>query len=160
MVQADSEILARVHTDFLEMLRALQKDGHEIEITCFYETLPKPIVGIVVPRESAILAGYDFISLHADHRDIVRYLGTNEEPGLVKILGVLTRWVLDAKDGSKPLCASTEELKRAEESCLASLAFGEMDARRADIEKPVQDTCTLIFDDPTYREWHERTPES
>ena len=71
VLQTDSEILSRVHTDFLEMLRVLQKDGHEIEITCFYETLPKPIVGIVVPRESAILAGYDFISLHADHQDMV-----------------------------------------------------------------------------------------
>jgi hypothetical protein len=160
VLQTDSEILSRVHTDFLEMLRTLQNDGQEIEITCFYETLPKPFMGIIVPRESAILAGYDFISLHADHRDMVRYLSRDDEPGLRKILGVLTRWVQGAKDTSEPLYASAEELEKAEQRCLASLAFGEMDARRADIETPVQNTCTWIVDDPMYQKWYQRNPES
>ena len=71
-----SEVLSRIQDDFLSMLRQLEQAGRPVQITCFCETLPMPIVGQIVPQESARLPGYNAISVHANHRDLVRYNGS------------------------------------------------------------------------------------
>lgn len=48
VLKSDSEVLARIQTEFHTMLRARAKNGDQpIEITCFYEELPLPGIGIV-----------------------------------------------------------------------------------------------------------------
>lgn len=48
VLESDSEVLARIQTEFHTMLRARAKHGDQpIDITCFFEELPLLGVGIV-----------------------------------------------------------------------------------------------------------------
>jgi hypothetical protein len=48
VLQADSEVLARIQDSFHTMIRARNQDGLlPIEITCFFEEIPLPGVGLV-----------------------------------------------------------------------------------------------------------------
>lgn len=48
VLKRDSEVLARVQDSFHTMVKACKQDGLEpIQITCFYEELPLPGVGLV-----------------------------------------------------------------------------------------------------------------
>lgn len=48
VLKSESEVLARIQTEFHTMLRARAKNGDQpIEITCFYEELPLPGIGTV-----------------------------------------------------------------------------------------------------------------
>lgn len=47
-LQADSEVLAQIQHSFLTMIRSRNQDGLPlIDITCFFEEIPLPGVGIV-----------------------------------------------------------------------------------------------------------------
>lgn len=48
VLKRDSEVLARVQNEFHTMIRSRSQDGlSSIEITCFFEELPLPGIGIV-----------------------------------------------------------------------------------------------------------------
>jgi len=48
VLQSDSEVLERVQNGFHTMIRSRRQDGlPPIEITCFFEELPLPGIGIV-----------------------------------------------------------------------------------------------------------------
>ena len=48
VLEGDSEVLSRIQTEFHTMLRARAKNGdHPIDITCFFEELGLPGIGIV-----------------------------------------------------------------------------------------------------------------
>lgn len=48
VLKAESEVLARIQSDFHTMLRARVNAGHDpLQITCFYEELPLPGIGEV-----------------------------------------------------------------------------------------------------------------
>jgi protein SERAC1 len=49
------------------------------------------VVGKVVSKEAATLEGYNPISIHANHRDIVKF-GSAEDNGFKRLLGELIRW--------------------------------------------------------------------
>lgn len=73
------------------MIRELGKGVRPIEVTCFHEELPLPVVGKVVPKDSATFEGYSAISVHANHSEMVRF-SSAEETGFKRLLGELTRW--------------------------------------------------------------------
>jgi hypothetical protein len=51
VLKTNSEVLARVQDGFHTMIKARAASGHEaIEITCFYEELPLPGIGMVSLR--------------------------------------------------------------------------------------------------------------
>jgi len=57
VLRSESEILERVQGGFHTMIRSRQQEGLlPIEITCFYEELPFPGVGIVSPILATALA--------------------------------------------------------------------------------------------------------
>ncbi|KAH6681005.1 Alpha/Beta hydrolase protein, partial [Plectosphaerella plurivora] len=87
----DDEFLQSVQGRFWSMVREQQKAGQELDITCFFEELPLPVVGTVVPKDSATLEGYNAISIHANHGDMVRF-GSPEDSGFKRLLGELVRW--------------------------------------------------------------------
>lgn len=91
VLKTDDQFLESVQVRFLSMVRELREAGRCFEITCFFEELPLPVIGIVVSRESATLQGYSSFSIHADHRDMVRFHSA-EDNGFVRLLGELTRW--------------------------------------------------------------------
>ena len=53
------------------MIRTRVKKDGAIEIICFYEPLAMHMVGKIVPRESAVLAGFNSISVHANRQNMV-----------------------------------------------------------------------------------------
>ncbi|KAM7196692.1 hypothetical protein V8F33_006032 [Rhypophila sp. PSN 637] len=96
VLRRDSEVLARIQDSFHTMIMARSKEGlPPIEITCFYEELPLPGVGVVVPKDSAILPGYIPIGIHGNHRDMAKFTGP-DDPGFVAVCGELRRWIRDA----------------------------------------------------------------
>ena len=47
ILKRDSEVLARIQDGFHTMVRARSQEGQPIEISCFFEELPLPVVGQV-----------------------------------------------------------------------------------------------------------------
>ena len=104
VLQTDNDVLCRIQNDFLEMIRARGKTERGIEITCFYEALPmvlgkstlNSLSKTIVPRDSATLAGFNSISIHADHRNIVRFTGP-KDGGFRSLCTELSRWIDEVK---------------------------------------------------------------
>ncbi|KAI1620006.1 hypothetical protein EDD37DRAFT_569847, partial [Exophiala viscosa] len=160
VLQASSEVLHRIQNDFVSMLRDLASKQRSLNITCFWESQPMPLVGKIVDRTSATLPGYNAISIHANHRDMVRFHAA-EDPGFVSVLGELRRWVGDIQsselDRTAKLRASELEEKRLGQmgtDCLKSLSFAEIGARKANIDEPSPQTCEWLFHDRRYQRWN------
>jgi hypothetical protein len=91
VLETDDESVESLQIDFLAMLREQRENRRPLEVTCFFEELSLPVVGIVVSKESATLQGYPQISIHANHRDMVRFVSP-EDTGFKRVLGELVRW--------------------------------------------------------------------
>lgn len=91
ILETDNQLLGSIQIRFLSMIRELREAGRRLEVTCFFEELPMPVVGKIVSKESATLEGYSSFSIHADHRDMVRFSSTDDN-GFQRLLGELMRW--------------------------------------------------------------------
>lgn len=91
ILATDNQLLESLQIRFLSMLRDLREGNRRLEVTCFFEALPLPVIGTVVPKESATFAGYNPISIHANHRDMVKFVSA-DETGFKRVLGELIRW--------------------------------------------------------------------
>ncbi|KAH7152551.1 hypothetical protein EDB81DRAFT_649268, partial [Dactylonectria macrodidyma] len=111
VLRRDSEVLARVQDSFHAMVKARATEGlPPIEISCFYEELPLPGVGLVVPQDSAILPGYSPLGIHSDHMGMTKFAST-DDPGPAAVCGELQRWIRDAdtaerRHGNPPLSSN------------------------------------------------------
>ncbi|RYP02565.1 hypothetical protein DL765_010728 [Monosporascus sp. GIB2] len=95
VLRRDSEVLARIQDSFHTMVMARSKEGlPPIEISCFYEELALPGVGLVVPQDSAILPGYIPIGIRGNHMDMTKFASI-DDPGFVAVCGELRRWIRD-----------------------------------------------------------------
>ncbi|KAJ9131272.1 Kinesin light chain [Coniochaeta hoffmannii] len=111
VLQSESEVLARIQDSFHTMVMAQARDGSGlIEISCFYEELPLPGVGQVVPQHSAILPGYIPIGIRSNHMDMARFAAA-DDPGFVAVCAELRRWIrqLDGAEGRHRGPASRQE---------------------------------------------------
>ncbi|OAG42284.1 hypothetical protein AYO21_03452 [Fonsecaea monophora] len=144
LLKPNSEVLSRIHDDFLSMVRRRGSQHHPIQIACFYETLP--LVGRIqiVDQLSATIPGFNNISIHADHRDVARYASA-EHPGLKSIIGILERWVQPD--------VTTGALGADAKAFLETLSFSEMGVRQATIEHAQTGTCRWILEDLHYKAW-------
>jgi hypothetical protein len=68
VLRRNSPVLATVDDTFSNWLR---KTTGRFELTCFFEELELPGIGMVVKRESAIITGWPNQSIHANHMVIV-----------------------------------------------------------------------------------------
>lgn len=91
ILQRDNQLLESIQVDFLTMIRRLRESGRGVEITCFFEELPFPVVGKIVTSESATLDGYDIYSIYGNHRDMVRF-ASEDDPGFKRLLWKLHSW--------------------------------------------------------------------
>jgi hypothetical protein len=91
ILRMDNQLLEAIQVDFWSMIRELRENGRCLEVTCFFEELPLPVVGKVVSKDSATLEGYNQASIHASHRDMVRFSSASDN-GFRKLLGELARW--------------------------------------------------------------------
>ncbi|KAK0705337.1 hypothetical protein B0H67DRAFT_380681 [Lasiosphaeris hirsuta] len=94
VLQADSELLSRIHEAFLALVERRKSDSllPPIEVVCFFEALPAQLIGTVVPKSSARMEGHDPISIHDEHRGMTKFRDT-EDPGFKSIIGEIKRLV-------------------------------------------------------------------
>lgn len=91
VLMTDDTYLQSVQDRFWGMIREQQNSGREIKVTCFFEELPLPMLGLVVAKESATLEGYHAITIHGNHSDMVKF-ASGEDNGFKRLLGELLRW--------------------------------------------------------------------
>ena len=91
ILRAENQLLEAIQNDFLSMVRELRENYRTLEVMCFFEELPMAVVGKVVPKESATFEGYNLISIHANHRDMVRFHSANDN-GFKRLVAALVRW--------------------------------------------------------------------
>ena len=150
ILQTDNQAIELIQVNFWSMIRERQKAGHPPEVTCFVEELP--LVGLgrrVVSKESATLEGYHSITIHANHRDMVRFTSA-EETGFKRLLGELVRWESQVDKGAVP---QEQLLSASAQSCLKSLAFPQMQSRSHEIDGAVDGTCKWLLQHDAYRSW-------
>ena len=87
----NDEMLKAVQEEFCTMIGKPRSNGRDIEVMCFFEELGLPVVGYVVPQESATLRGYHYSSIHANHCDMVKF-ASREDAGFKDVCGELVRW--------------------------------------------------------------------
>lgn len=91
-LETDDQFLESIQDGFLAMIRELREGARHFEVTCFFEELPLPVLRRkVVSKESATLEGYNSISVHANHKDMVRF-GSANDNGFKRLIGELIRW--------------------------------------------------------------------
>ncbi|KAH6950297.1 ankyrin repeat-containing domain protein [Ilyonectria sp. MPI-CAGE-AT-0026] len=138
------------------MLRQQRESGRSLEVTCFLEELPLPLIGQVVSKESAILEGYTFITIHANHKDMVKFASA-EDNAFQMLLGELVRW--ESQVGHKTQnSAMSVKKERRRNHLWASLRFDQVDARRNDITQAHANTCRWLLQDPGYLDWLDVSP--
>lgn len=152
LLETDSEVLNRIHDDFLSMLIKRQTEHRSINIACFYEVLPLRGRIKIVDKDSATISGFNNVSVHADHRNIARFK-SKDDPGYKHITGTLGMWVKESFDASSSLEV---------DGLLESLASPEMGVRMAAIEPAEKGTCEWLANHPSYKAWasHRRLEES
>ncbi|ROV90962.1 hypothetical protein VSDG_07735 [Cytospora chrysosperma] len=91
ILQTNDQFLESIQVRFAAMVRELRENGRRIELTCFFEELPLRVVGKVVSKDSATFEGYNSISIHGNHSDMVKF-GSAEDNGFKRLLGELQRW--------------------------------------------------------------------
>ncbi|KAF4965107.1 hypothetical protein FSARC_7046 [Fusarium sarcochroum] len=94
ILETDDQLLESIQIRFLSLVREQREAGRRLQVACFFEELPLPRVGQVVTKESATFEGYDPISIHANHGDMVKF-GSAAETGFKRLVGELKMWVLD-----------------------------------------------------------------
>ncbi|KAH7478076.1 hypothetical protein FOMA001_g9747 [Fusarium oxysporum f. sp. matthiolae] len=109
ILETDDRYLQSVQDRFWSMVREQQKAGRDLEVTCFFEELPFPGIGQVVSKDSATLEGYNAISIHANHSNMVKFSSVDDN-GFKRLLGELIRWESQIRDSAiRPPRPSTEE---------------------------------------------------
>ena len=148
VLETRNEIISRIQDDFMDMIRATANTKHEVRLFCFYKALPMPYARYVVEQDSAVLPGYNRSSLQADHRNMVRFPNTDEEDaGRTLFIGVLKGWISALDCFEKFDSLSEGKIQELRSRCLSSVAFPEMNARKADINNPLSKACQWVFGD-------------
>ncbi|KAF4954611.1 hypothetical protein FSARC_12051 [Fusarium sarcochroum] len=116
VLETDNMYLQSVQSRFWSMIREQQKASRDVEVTCFFEELPLPRVGIVVSKDSATLEGYNAISIHANHSNMVKFSSVDDN-GFKRLLGELIRWKSQAESSAiKQPKPSTEDAQNEKPS--------------------------------------------
>ncbi|KAF7164512.1 hypothetical protein CNMCM6106_001030 [Aspergillus hiratsukae] len=148
VLRTDNQLLEAIQFDFWSMIRELRESGRRLEVICFFEELPLPVVGKVVSKDSATLEGYNLISIHANHRDMVRFSSVNDN-GFKRLLGELVRWESD----SRTLYVMNDN----DRLCLKSLWPTDPKIEKTQIQQTkgglLEDVCRWILENPDFRRW-------
>lgn len=101
LLETNNNQLEELQERFLTMLRQQLQSGRCIEIMCFFEELPTKKLGVIVPKESAILDGYEYSSIYATHAGMVKFASV-EDSGYQRVYHELLRWNEAILATSKP----------------------------------------------------------
>lgn len=97
ILNTQNQFLRAIQQDFLNMLRnSAKNEGEELQIMCFYEELPLPLVGKVVSQDSATFSGYQLRSIPANHSDMVKFV-SEDDTGFKRVYADLRRWTQEVR---------------------------------------------------------------
>ncbi|KAL8840534.1 MAG: hypothetical protein Q9170_001287 [Blastenia crenularia] len=100
-LQKDSHELKILGEEFPKWLMSRQHaEGKNVRVICFFEELPTQVLGYIVPRDSARIAGFDCVSLPSDHSEMCKF-DNFKDPKYIIVLSTLSKWVEDLKVGSE-----------------------------------------------------------
>ena len=111
ILDTNNQLLDFIQSSFLNTLRELRESGRPLHVTCFYEELGLHTVGHVVSRESAIFDGYNPISIHANHANMVKFASANDV-GFQRVAEELFRWEEEIRTVRQPHTSSTGQSSR------------------------------------------------
>ncbi|KAK1452670.1 hypothetical protein CCUS01_10711 [Colletotrichum cuscutae] len=93
VLKPESEVLAEIQDNFHNITQSQSTAGvRAIQITCFYEELPLPGVGLVVPQHSAIIPGKDAVGIRGNHHTMAKF-SSRGDPGFIDICDELRIWM-------------------------------------------------------------------
>jgi hypothetical protein len=164
ILQTDNELLIDIRDRFAQMIRQLSNESRSIKVVCFFEELPLHGVGKVVSRDSATLEGYDAISIHANHSDMVKFHSA-EDNGFKRLLGELTRWVAEVQPDpvESPRAATSDDntykMDENDRQCLEDLRTTDPRDDKARIEKSkgglLEDSYIWILENADFVQWRD-----
>ncbi|OBT86412.1 hypothetical protein VE02_05291 [Pseudogymnoascus sp. 03VT05] len=108
VLETNNQLLESVNVRFWSMVRGQRESGRRLEISCFFEELPLPVVGHIVSKESATLEGYTSVSVHANHSDMVKFRTENDN-GFKRLVGDLMRWEGETRSTTGRLMPASRE---------------------------------------------------
>ena len=94
VLETKDQYLQSIQFKFLTMVRQQREAGRQLEVKCFFEEEPMPMVGKVVEKESATFSDYVQIGIPANHSNMIKFV-SEDEIGFVRVLAVLSRWASD-----------------------------------------------------------------
>ncbi len=89
-LEMNDQLLKFIQVRFWAMIQELWEGSRCLKITCFFEELPLCAVEKVVFKDSATLEGYNLISIHVNHRDMVKF-GSVKDNKFKRLLKKLIR---------------------------------------------------------------------
>lgn len=114
VLEPGSEMLANLQQEFHTMLEDRRRnEGKWMDIFCFYEEIPYPGIGDIVPRNSAILPVYPNASIHSNHSDMTKFTG-KKDAGYIRVRDQLELWVEAA--AKQATMAQTTDVNQDRES--------------------------------------------
>ena len=87
--------LVSINEAFMKFLKARDRSGAPVEVECFFEALSLKILGkkfLIVPKKSAVLAGFDGQSIEANHVVMCKF-EDEERSGFRSISEKLSQWI-------------------------------------------------------------------
>lgn len=85
------EPVEEIQDKFLVLVHDRTRKSMIINITCYFEELPTNEAGLVVPKSSATLSGYDYYGINATHADMVKFVST-QDTGYQLVASQLQQW--------------------------------------------------------------------
>ncbi|KAJ6161322.1 hypothetical protein N7470_004718 [Penicillium chermesinum] len=158
ILQRDNQLLDSIQVDFLTMIRRLRESGRRVEISCFYEELPFPVVGKIVNEQSATLDGFDAVSIYANHRDMVRF-ASDEDPGFRRVLWQLHDWTSQISTVQAKQETEVFVLDAEDRACLGDLQTTNprYDKRRIETTRGrlYKDSYCWVLNDEKFNQWRD-----
>ncbi|OBT66162.1 hypothetical protein VE03_05055 [Pseudogymnoascus sp. 23342-1-I1] len=145
-----SDVLTAVQQQFQQLLR---KPDVDIEIYCFFEEKPVFGVGMIVEEHSATLSQYPNQSIAANHMDMTKFTGVNDE-GYQRVLSRV-------KDNIEVMESSNKSLKDPRKHpeyetrirCHRFFRTSHYEGFKERNPDPVKGTCHWFLQHPNYTSW-------
>ncbi|TVY39476.1 Vegetative incompatibility protein HET-E-1 [Lachnellula subtilissima] len=152
VLRRESDVLTSVQQQFQQLLC---KRGLEIAVYCFFEERAVVGVGIIVSEQSAVLSQYPNQSISANHMDLAKFSGRNDE-GYQRVLNrvqdnieMMDSFISKFDDPSKPL----DYEKRTKCHQLFRTSPYELHKKRN--PDPVKGTCQWLLQHNNYINWRD-----
>ncbi|KAH0551690.1 hypothetical protein GP486_007093 [Trichoglossum hirsutum] len=154
ILETDDQYLESIQVRFWSMIRELREAGRSLDVTCFFEELPSPVIGEVVSKDSATLEDYNSVSIRANHEDMVKF-SSERDNGFKRLLGELIRW--ESQISTANSNGNTYKMDERDLQCLKDLRATDPYYDKMHIEKTkgglLKDSYVWILENADFQQW-------